>query len=170
MIEKRYCITFAAPVGSSKTPIAHYLSWNLGLLIYSNDATRIEVAEDLLGSNQDEYIKRRDERGERLIKGGKSFIYDASIDREWHRLHAWLTGNDYEWFIISLDLTKGFLEKIYEAKGYTEVDRLDVLLKQHRKFLADYGDQVGLHISDETFARRLELSLAAVTDRFVHQL
>jgi len=43
---KPFCITFAGPVGCSKTPLAHYLSINLGWPILSNDAFRSEIRED----------------------------------------------------------------------------------------------------------------------------
>lgn len=157
-----YCITFAGVVGSSKTPIAHHLSWNLGLPVFNNDTLRTEVQEDLLRFEQDEYLRRRDERGRELINSGKSFIYDASIDREWKRLSKWLTEKNYKHFIISLDLSRGLLDKIYDAKGYTEGYRLDELIAQHQAFLEGYGDLVDLHITDKEFKERLNIALDAI--------
>jgi predicted kinase len=157
-----YCITFAGVVGSSKTPIAHHLSWKLGLPVFSNDILRTEVREDLLRFDQDEYVRRRNERSQELITSGRSFIYDASIDREWPRLSEWLQTKNYQHFIISLDLSRELLNKLYEAKGYAEGHRLEELMSQHESFLADYGGLVGAHVTDANFDRRLEVSLAAV--------
>lgn len=40
---KKFCVTFAGAVGSSKTPVTHYLSCAFCLPILSNDAIRTEV-------------------------------------------------------------------------------------------------------------------------------
>ena len=72
--EKRpICISFAAPVGTSKTPIATYLSWNTGLPIFSNDAIRSEVHQDTSSGNLDQeiYLERRDERLTKVISSKK---------------------------------------------------------------------------------------------------
>ena len=167
-MEERYCITFAGVPGSSKTPIAYYLSWNLGLPIYNNDAIRTEVQEDLLKFDQELYLKRRDERGKRLISSGRSFIYDASVDREWSHLSELLKENDYKFFIISLDLSRELIEKLYEAKGYKETpEGLNLLLQQHQVFLKNQQELIGIHISDSDFSNRLELSLDAVRTTWV---
>lgn len=163
MSKQRVCITFAGVVGSSKTPIATYLSWNLGIPIISNDALRTEVTEDLLKFDKTEYEKRRDERGKQLIASGKSFIYDASIDREWQKLQSWLAPENYRTFIISLDLSKLFLEKLYEAKQYTQsLARLDVLMSDHQNFVDTFGQYINVHITDAEFQDRLDVSLNAL--------
>lgn len=154
------CITFAGPVGTSKTPIAYYLSWNSGLPVLSNDIIRVEVEEDLGAFDQSEYERRRDERLKALIASGKSFIYDASVDRQWLKLKDWL--GDYQTFIISLDLSQAKIEQLYKAKGYTETQLIPQLYQQHQDFLKEHGQEVNLHITDESFADRLELSLKAV--------
>ncbi len=160
MSKQRVCITFAGVVGSSKTPIATYLSWNLGIPITSNDTVRTEVTEDLLKFDKTEYEKRRDERGKQLIASGKSFIYDASIDREWQKLQSWLAPENYSTFIISLDLSKPFLEKLYEAKQYTDsLARLDVLMSDHQNFVDAFGQCINVHITDAEFQDRLDISL-----------
>ncbi len=161
---KKFCITFAGAVGSSKTPIAHYLSYNLGLPIFSNDATRTEVTEDLLQFDQSEYIKRRDERGQTILQSGRSFIYDASVDREWIRLRSWLREAGYSYYVISLDLSKYFITRLYRAKGYTEIDRLDLLIAQHKEFTTKNSSAITLCITDGNFSDRLALSLAEIQD------
>jgi cytidylate kinase len=163
----RMCIAFAGVVGSSKSQIAYYLSCNAGLPIISNDAIRAEVAADLGRVDVDEYIKRRDERGKLLIRSGKSFIYDASIDREWSRLKSWLSEGGYAHFIISLDLSKDFLTRLYGATGYNgseTMSRIDKLMGDHERFLETYGTDVGIHIKDEDFPDRLGKSLTAVEE------
>lgn len=156
-----FCITFAGVIGSSKTPIAHHLSWNLGLPVFCNDTLRTEVKEDRLEFDQVEYRRRRDERCKQLISRGRSFIYDASVDREWTGLNDWLQEKNYRHFIISLDLSRELLDKIYESKGY-EGHHLEQLLSQHQNFIANHGDQIGLHITDQGFEERLNVSLLAV--------
>ncbi|HMM62331.1 MAG TPA: hypothetical protein PKC86_02105 [Candidatus Saccharibacteria bacterium] len=158
----KYCITFAGVPGSSKSPIANHLSWNLGIPIFNNDTLRTEVKEDLLKFDQKEYKKRRDERAINLMDSGKSFIYDASVDRMWETHHRRLEGRGYEVFIISLNLSESLLSGIYKAKNYTEFAHLDLRQPEHDKFLEEFGHLVNLHIDDEGFPRRLELSLGAV--------
>lgn len=163
-MKTKYCITFAGVPGSSKSPIAHHVSWNLGLPIFSNDILRTEVKEDLLDFDLTEYEKRRDDRGLALMRSGKSFIYDASVDRAWEMLSKRLMDEGYEHFIISLDLSEGLLNSIYEPKGFTEFAELDLRQPEHEAFLAKYGDQINLHIIDAEFPDRLKLSLDAVRE------
>src|SRR3990170_7125982 len=104
-MKNKYIVLFAAPVGTSKTPIAHFLSSKLSLPIHSNDAIRSEVAEDLLFFDQKEYEKLRDKRLEEIFKKGNSFIVDASIDREWDNYKNLINESNYKVFIISIDLS-----------------------------------------------------------------
>ncbi len=80
------CVTFAGCIGSSKTPIATYLSYKFGLPIFNNDALRSEIIEDFREFREDEYISRRNARCLELIESKKSFIFDASVDREWAKM------------------------------------------------------------------------------------
>jgi adenylylsulfate kinase-like enzyme len=109
---KKYCLTFAGAVGSSKTPIANFLSTKLNLPIFSNDAIRSEVIEDLGKLDQEGYIKRRNDRLTAIAKSGMAFIYDASVDREWMDLKMHLVDYGYDWYIISLDLSKKLLKRL----------------------------------------------------------
>ena len=70
-------ITFAGAVGSSKTPIAHFLSLRFGLPIFNNDAIRTEVLEDLGVFDEEEYKRRRDTRLKELAEKNVSFITKA---------------------------------------------------------------------------------------------
>jgi hypothetical protein len=160
-----FVITFAGVVGSSKTPIASYLSWNLGLPVFNNDAVRCEVMEDLLRFDDKEFRARRDERIRAIVRGSTSFICDASMDREWRGLRPLLAERGYRWFIISLDLSEGFLLKLFEVKEYHEsAQRLDQLLKEHAAFASAYRDDVSLRITDEEFPQRLAICLRAVRE------
>ena len=164
MKDKKFCVTFAGAVGSSKTPIAYHLSYTYGIPIFNNDTIRTEVKEDLLEFDEDEYEKRRTFRAKSILESGKSFIYDASIDRRWAELKDYLEEYDYTWFIVSLDLSKELLTRIYKAKGYDALERLDDLLEDHQEFLNDYGDQVDIHIDDSDFPDRLKISGGAFGD------
>lgn len=160
-MNNKVCITFAGAIGSSKTPIAYYLSWNLGLPILSNDSIRTEVTEDQDGFSQEEYLRRRDERSTALIESGRSFIYDASVDRYWGDRKQLLIDAGYKSFIISLDLSKDKLQKMHKSKGYT-LDDIDKYIDDHERFLQSYPNDVNLHISDSDFDDRLSMSLEAV--------
>ena len=162
-MENKFLITFAGAAGSSKTPIAHYLSWKLNLPIFSNDAIRTEVIEDISSLDDAEYIKRRDNRLEEITKSGLSFIYDASVDREWVKLKKEIGNYGYRVFIISLDLSKKLLRSLYKAKGYHEtLAKIENVISDHENFLKQYSDAVGLHLSDNEFGDRLELSYQKV--------
>ena len=161
-IKDKFCIIFAGAIGSSKTPIANYLSGKLNLPCLSNDNIRIEITEDLGKFNQEEYIKRRDERLQDILKRNISFIFDASIDRSWRTLKKELNKFDYKWFIISLDLSKELLKEIYKNKSYTNLIAMDRTIKEHEIFLKRYQDEIGLHISDKEFNHRMQLSFKAI--------
>jgi hypothetical protein len=152
------CIAFAGAAGSSKTPIANYLSTSLGLPIFNNDAIRAEVTEDSGHFNAEEYNARQEQRCKALLATGQSFIYDASVDRKWPKFKDWLDNENYQCFIISLDLSHKLLLELYEAKKYTEGHRLPALIEQHNDFIRQYGDAIGLHIDDANFANRLNIA------------
>jgi hypothetical protein len=159
----RKCILFSGPIGCSKTPVAAYLSYHLNLPIFNNDAIRSEVIEELKGFNEKEYLKRRDKRLIELVRSGFPFILDASIDREFKRVKEALVNNHYQYFIISFDLSKKFLTKLYKLKNYPEsLERLDETMSDHNNFIIEYKDEVGVKITDKNFPSRLRLSLAAV--------
>jgi len=117
-MNKKIIILFAGAPGSSKTPIAHYLSWKFNLPIFSNDSIRSEINEEFDSFNDQEYKKRRDSRLRELADKNFSFIYDASIDRSWSYLNRQVKELGYQAFIISLDLNKKLLTSLYKRKGY----------------------------------------------------
>lgn len=164
MPRERFVITFAGAVGSSKTPIAYYLSWKLNLPIFNNDSIRTEVIEERGSLVESEYLKRRDDRICQISESSLSFIYDASVDRVWKDKKAlWQEELGYKVFIISLDLSKSFLENLYSAKKYNEtLLRIDELIEDHDVFIDQNDCDVGLHISDRDFNDRLEMSYQSV--------
>src|SRR3972149_2694511 len=101
MSQNKFLITFAGAVGSSKTPIAYYLSWKLGIPIINNDAIRTEVMEDVGFFDEEEYKKRRDSRIQELLKKSTSLIFDSSIDREWVNYEQAINAAKYKTFIIN---------------------------------------------------------------------
>ncbi|MCK9360895.1 hypothetical protein M0Q28_01565 [Patescibacteria group bacterium] len=160
---KPYCICFAGAIGSSKTPIAHYLSLKLGLPIHNNDVIRTEVKEDFGELREGEYEKRRDQRIGEFIQNQRPFILDASVDRTWTRLKTSLIEHGFDYFMISMDLSKERLAELYEAKSYHESRKvLDQYVADHDKFLADFSGDIGLHLADEDFPERLPKSFQAV--------
>lgn len=158
----KFCITFAAPIGSGKSPITNYLGFKLGLPAFNNDSIRTEVREDLLDFDQQEYEKRQLARARELVQSGQSFIYDASIDRKWEEFEPQLKQAGYSIFVISLDFSKELLTNIYKAKGYTEFEALTRTYYDHQKFSADFPEAINLHLTDSEFKNRLELSFLAV--------
>ena len=161
----KYCITFAGAVGSSKTPISNYLSTKLWLPIFNNDAIRSEVIEDFWFLNSDEHIKRLNARLDGILKNSVSFICDLSIDREWKSLKEMLINNNYQYFIISINLSKDLLSKLYKAKWYNEsLEKIDTLLKDHESFLDTYKEDIWLNIYDTEFIDRLMISYNKTKD------
>lgn len=161
-MSKKLCITFAGAIGSSKTPIAHHLGWNLNLPIFNNDTIRTEVSEDCNGFDQIEFERRRDERLRIIAETGKPFIYDASVDRFWGDNRKMIVREaGYDIFVISIDLSKDKLQKIYTSKGYMRED-IDKWLNDHELFLQKYPNDINLHITDSTFNERLNICLDAV--------
>lgn len=160
---KKFVITFAGPIGSSKTPVTYYLSQRLSLPIINNDSIRTEVTEDLTTFSEEEFRNRVKARLGYLFESGKSFIYDASMDRKWEKVKEALVENGYEWFLISMDFEKGFLSEIYKAKGYEDsLKMIDENCLEHEKFLEEFSKDIGLHLKQEDFKDRLEISYNAV--------
>ncbi len=155
----KICITFAGAVGSSKTPITNYLSTKLNLPVFNNDAIRSEVTEDLGIFDSNEHVKRRNERLKEIMENGVSFICDLSVDREWEEFKKQLTLNEYRYFIISIDLSKEFLTRLYKSKDYLEsLKIIDKIINDHDIFLNTYNNDIALHISDDDFKVRCKIS------------
>lgn len=170
MNNKRICITFAGAVGSSKTPISNYLSWKLNLPIFNNDAIRSEIIEDFGIFDNEEHIKRRNSRLEEVINNGKSFICDVSVDREWWEFKEKLIYFNYNVFIISLDLSKELLTKLYLSKKYFKsLERIDELIWDHDNFLNKYSNDINLHITDQNFINRIHTSYNEVREYLEHK-
>jgi hypothetical protein len=159
---KPKAILFACPMWSSKYAIAHHLSWNLGYPIFSRDAIRNEVKEDLGHWDATEFEKRAKPRFQKLLDSKKDFILDASIDRKWDEYMD--TFKDFDTFIISIDISLDRLEKMVEAKEYVQGvgDRLGRNYQDHVDFLKEHSDDVDVHITEENFDNRLDVVLDKV--------
>jgi len=159
---ENYCILFAGPRGSGKTTIASYLGAKLGLPIFSNDFIREEVTAELHKLDEAEYQKRRTIQLDGMLKSGKSFIYDASVDRRWEELKSLLLKNNYKTFIISLDFSKQQLQEIYQIKYGTNLDEFERTFADHQKFLKRFHKDVALSLKDEQFLNSRESALSGI--------
>lgn len=173
---QKFVICFGGVPGSSKSPIINHLSPLLNLPVFSNDQLRYEIREDL-GVNSilkpealSMYDKRVKEMRNNILASGTSFIYDCSVDRKWPELKEELKQYGYKWFVISLDFSKSFMTKLYESTGrLNAIEELDIYNKHHQDFIKEYDDDIFLHLTDENFAKRVQICLAAV-ETFVNKL
>jgi len=158
---RSYCIAFAGVPGSSKTPIAYYLSEQLGLPIFNSDAIRTEVKEDKGWFDIPEFDRRRETRLRAMLAHKRPFIHDSSLDRQWDAFQSELGKADYSILLISIDLSRQFLERLYAAKAYdmSEIDQYSI---DHEQFLASHNQDAIVHITDTTFPNRLEIVATAV--------
>jgi adenylylsulfate kinase-like enzyme len=161
--KRHFCITFAGCIGSSKTPIANFLSCKFNLPVFNTDAIRTEVIEDLGFLDEDIYIQKRNDLLKQLLESGISFICDVSQDREWSNFKKRLLEYKYDFFIISINLSKEKLVDLYNKKGYTEsLLRLDNLINDHNKFIKENIKDIGLIITDSNFNNRKLMSFSAI--------
>ncbi|MEX2006964.1 MAG: hypothetical protein WD877_02255 [Candidatus Saccharimonadales bacterium] len=179
-MSKPFAIVFAGVPGSSKSIIAYYLSGKFGIPIFSNDGLRYEVKEDLLINNlilkEDllaeginapkalaEYEKRLSQRREELLGTGRPIIFDGSIDRRWAEAREQLLKHQYSWFMISINLSREFLENLFSATNRAAfIPKLDKYFGQHERFLEKYGHEVSIEINDKSFKDRLKVSAEAL--------
>lgn len=171
--DKPFVITFAGPPGTSKTPIAFYLSHTFKLPIIQMDAIRMEVREDLLidsASDQrvrDEFMRRARARYQPLLQQRVCFIDDSSADRSWKQnpgdQYFQLTEAGYRYFIISMDLSKEFICSLHGANKSVLSHVADKYFDDHQKFLDAYASDVGIHITDQVFPQRMQLCEDAIT-------
>lgn len=150
-------MTFAGPVGSSKSQISNYLSTLFNLPILENDVIRNEVKTDLGYFNEEVYTQRRDERLKDIFNKKISFIYDASIDRYWGTYLSRVKESGYKFFIISLDVSQSFLDKLQLLGGDRKIADLKRTFKDHALFVKAYGNLINMSIDDENFKDRLEI-------------
>lgn len=161
-MKSKFLILFAGAPGSSKSPIANYLSWKLNLPLFNTDIINTEMREDRLFQDQEEFEKRRKLRTNEALELGYNFIADFSIDRKFSNYKPNIEEKGYKYFIVSIDLSKEFLEKIYKAKEYQAIDKIPSWIEDHNQFLKEYNNLVNLHITEETFPDRLEITYNAV--------
>jgi hypothetical protein len=171
---KPFIITFAGPPGTSKTPLAFYLSHTFQLPIIQMDAIRLEVREDLLIDDPNdprvraEFLKRAYERYQPLLQEKVCFIDDSSADRSWKQKpddqYFQLAEHGYDYFIISMDLSQAFIDKLHAANHSLSKNDSAYFYNNHQDFLKLYRSDVGTHITDDTFTDRMALCKKAVGD------
>ena len=164
---KNIIITYAWAIGCWKSPITNYISTKLWLPTFNTDTIRSEVCEDYLKFDEDEARKRIKERLNDVIQNGISFICDASVDRKRKNLiKEILIKNNYEYFIVSIDLNKETLSRFYKAKLYSDsMKMIDRVYEDHQKFLEEYSDDINLHINEDNYNERLEIVYKAISQR-----
>jgi predicted kinase len=160
-MSKPYVITFAGVPGSSKSIIAHYLSINFSLPIFSTDNIRYEVKEDLLVSDinepkaSKEYNYRQNKRFQDILELKKNFILDGSVDRRWQEVKNQLNAAGYNWCLIDMELSRDFMINLYTKTNRPRaIEELDAYLVQHANFMKKYSSDVKLKITDQLFKDR----------------
>jgi len=156
----KVCITFAWAWWCWKSPIANYLSINFWLPILNSDNLRSEIIENLWYLDEGLFRKVFFERLTKVLSDWFPIILDLSVDREWSNIKLLLEKYDYKYFIISFNLTKNFLSKLYFDKGYENfVPDIDRYLREHEKFLDEYKKDIYVEITDDIYINRLEIIL-----------
>ena len=173
-MSRPYIVTFAGVPGTGKTPIAFHISYSFGLPIIQMDAIRLEVREDLLVDNNDdeevreEYLKRSIGRYQELLRKGTCFIDDSSADRSWKQNKGdqfyQLQEYGYDYLIISMDLSKSFIEKLHTANKSVSNEKLNEYYDDHQEFLTLYSNDIGVHITDDTYIDRMKLCESVVSN------
>jgi hypothetical protein len=163
---KPYGVVFAGVQGTSKTIIAQHLSYTFNLPIFRTDTVRHEVKEDMLVDSINipealaEYERRYDARHGEILKRGKPMIFDNSVDRRWGTIKPKLQTAGFTWYLISLDLSRQFIETLYAKTGRAKaIEKLDRYFQQHEEFVAKYSGDINLKITDDMFLGRLEYAV-----------
>jgi predicted kinase len=168
-MNKPYAVIFSGVPGSSKSIIAYYLSGEFGLPIFNSDNIRFEVREDMLlediniSEALQEYERRSRMRRRSILSHGKPFILDGSMDRRWAEAKDELREFGYDWFLINMELSRGFLLNLYNCTGrHKAAKELDAYLKQHEDFMARFGGEISVQVTDDTFSKRCEIAAEAL--------
>ena len=167
VMSKPYAVVFAGVPGSSKSIVAHELSCQFGLPIFSTDNLRFEVQEDLRSPNinrpdaLEEFHKRYAERWKGFLALRGSIIRDGSVDRTWPAVKADLQSAGYDWFMIGMELSQDFMEKLYlETARPISATQLPAYQAQHEAFVQEFGSDIDLRITDELFPERRAVAVA----------
>jgi hypothetical protein len=164
---KPLCICFAAAPGSGISSISYRLSWELDLPIFSNNSIRNEIRsqQEIPGLDVEAYNTRREQYLEKLFGYNRSFIYDASVDRKWGEFKQDLEQRGYRWLLISLDFSLEFVRTLNTHNpGRIADEHMANYAKHHEDFLAQHREDINLHITEDTFPQRFELSLATAKE------
>lgn len=159
---KKFCIAFAGVPGCGKSTLAHRLSWELGLPVFSNDMIRHEICIEQSGKLDIEaYNLRHGQYIDKLITKQRSFIYDASVDRRWTDLKRRSDKEGYDIFLVSFNLSPDFMHKLRaNIDSPVSEDAMQVYFRQHAEFLEKYKEHVNMYITDQDFPERFDRAIA----------
>ena len=160
---KPFVIFFAGAVAAGKTEMAYFLSERFGLPIFSTDAVRhdAKVKKDVVDIHDalDEFEAERDARCKALLKKGKSFVYDGSVDRKWPELKKLAEEHGFNWLLVDFDLSKERIMKNKEMFDHIETNELfNKWISDHQRFHETSDRDAQLHITDDNYAKRYELA------------
>ena len=166
-MNKPIVICFAGATASGKSQLAYALSEEYGLPIFSNDAVRhdVKVAEKVEDINDalDAYKSLRDDRLDAMFERGKSFVYDASVDRNWSDLKQKIHKNNFEYVLISFNLSIEFISRLAKMFDLPESpEELNRLLVDHENFVRDCSGDITLNIDENNYGDRQDLSETAI--------
>ena len=164
-----YAIVFAGVPGSSKSIVAHELSCQFGLPIFSTDNLRFEVQEDLRSPTINrpdalaEFHRRYADRWKGCLALKQPIIRDGSVDRTWPEVKADLKEAGYDWFMVDMELSEGFVETLYLETGRPiSATQLPMYQRQHEAFMHEHAGDVDVRITDETFQDRRAVAVAGL--------
>jgi len=176
VFDDKVMVGFFGVPGTSKSSIADHISRCFRLGILRTDSIRFEVKEDLrvqsLSVKEDlqfssinqngalaEYEGRLQERMDDTLGLGRPFILDGSMDRRWQAVSAQLQASGYDWFMVNMELSEGFLKDLYSGTGRESfLPQLPAYIADHQKFLERYHEDVAIEVTDEVFSDRLKFA------------
>ena len=164
---KPLVIFFAGATAAGKTDMAYYLSEQFSLPIFSTDAVRrdAKIKKDVVDVHDamDEFEAERDARCETLLKKGKPFIYDGSVDRKWPELKKLAEEHGFNWLLIDFDLSKQRIVKNKKMFDHIEPDEMfDKWIADHQRFHESNDQDAQLHITDDNYSQRYALAVELV--------
>jgi len=185
-VEKPYAVVFSGVPGTSKSITAQAISCEFQIPILSNDTVRFEVKEDLrvkhLSIKEDlefasvnqngalvEYDRRIKERRLEILDRGIPIVLDGSVDRTWETVKNDLMVNNYDWFMVDMELTRQFMEDLYRGTGREAfIDQLDSYFEDHRIFIEHHQADISVEITDDLFLDRRKVAIDGL-HRFLEQ-
>jgi len=160
---KPLVIFMAGSTAAGKTQMAHYLSEEFSLPIFSTDSIRYDtkVDKDEININEivEDFHAARKTRGDAMFERGKSFICDGSVDRDWDDRKKAAEEAGFDWLLIDFDLSRERIMKNRKLFDRIENDELfDRWIAEHQKFHETSDQDAQLHITDDNYGHRYQLA------------